>query len=45
MEQVISQRIMKAVQAGMTVDQAIDFVLGAGAYQKIASELYDRLRK
>jgi hypothetical protein len=28
----------------MTIQQAIDFVLGDGSFQKIAGEVYDTLR-
>lgn len=40
----ISAKIMTNVQAGMTLRQAFDAVLGAGAYSKLAGEVYDALR-
>lgn len=40
----ISARILVLVQSGMTLPQAFDAVLGAGAYAKFAGELYDALR-
>lgn len=42
--QIISARIAAKLAEGMTIQQAIDFVLGAGSFQKIASEIYDTLR-
>lgn len=44
MNQIISAKILLEMQKGKTVDQAIDAVLGAGAYAKMAGELYDALR-
>lgn len=40
----ISAKIIANVQAGMSVSEAYDAVLGAGAYVKMAGELYDALR-
>jgi hypothetical protein len=40
-DQIISAKILAAISGGMTVDAAIDFVLGSGTYAKIASDLYD----
>jgi len=40
----ISAQIMTNVQAGMTLAQAFDAVLGEGAYSKLAGEVYDALR-
>ena len=40
----ISARILILVQSGMTLPQAFDAVLGAGAYAKMAGEIYDALR-
>lgn len=40
----ISARILVLVQTGMTLPQAFDAVLGAGAYAKLAGDLYDALR-
>ena len=42
--QIISARIAAKLAEGMTIQQAIDFVLGAGSFQKIAGEIYDTLR-
>lgn len=41
----ISARILANIAAGMTIDQAIDAVLGEGAYIQIAGDLYDALRE
>lgn len=40
----ISARIAKLMTEGMDVRTAFDAVLGAGAYDAFASELYDALR-
>jgi hypothetical protein len=40
----ISARILVLMQTGMTLPQAFDAVLGAGAYLKLAGDLYDALR-
>ena len=40
----ISGRILVLVQAGFTLPEAFDEVLGAGAYLKMAGEIYDALR-
>jgi hypothetical protein len=42
--QKISAAIKTLVEAGATVPQAVDLVLGAGAYVRIANEVYDELR-
>lgn len=39
----ISAKILANVQAGMTLPQAFDAVLGEGAYMKLAGEVYDEL--
>ena len=39
----ISAKIIANVQAGMTLPQAFDAVLGEGAYLKLAGDLYDKL--
>jgi hypothetical protein len=41
---VISARIMLLVAGGMYLPTAFDAVLGAGAWDKMAGELYDELR-
>lgn len=40
----ISRQILAKIAAGMTIETAVDAVLGAGSYAKIASDLYDALR-
>jgi hypothetical protein len=40
----ISSEIMTARIAGKTVQDAFDSVLGDGAYDKLAGEVYDELR-
>ena len=40
----ISAKILINVQAGMTLQQAFDAVLGDGAYIKLAGDVYDELR-
>jgi hypothetical protein len=42
--QVISVRILAAMASGMTVQQAVDAVLGVGSFEKIAGDLYEALR-
>jgi hypothetical protein len=44
MTPIISLRIITLQQAGMTLPAAFDAVLGAGSYDKLASDLYDELR-
>ncbi len=39
----ISALILANVAAGMALDEAIDAVLGAGTYAKLAADLYDGL--
>lgn len=39
----ISAKILANVQAGMTLPEAFDAVLGEGAYLKLAGDLYDEL--
>jgi len=41
---VISMRILAFVALGFTVNEAFDAVLGAGAFQKMAGELFENLR-
>ena len=45
MNKEISARIVTLVASGMTVADAIDSVLGSGSFAKIASEVYEALRK
>jgi len=44
MTPIISLRIITLQRGGMTLPEAIDAVLGAGSYARIASDLYDELR-
>lgn len=41
----ISAKILAHMNNGMTLPEAFDAVLGAGAYMKPAGEVYDQLRK
>jgi hypothetical protein len=43
--QIISTKIAAEMQNGKTIQEAIDAVFGAGAYKRIAGEVYDSLRK
>lgn len=43
--QKISLAIVQKMATGMTVRQALDAVLGAGTFERIAGEVYDTLRK
>jgi hypothetical protein len=43
-QQKISLAILTKVQAGMSIEQAIDAALGAGTFSKLASDVYDELR-
>jgi hypothetical protein len=43
-KQIISAKIIAAMAQGMTIDQAIDSVCGAGTYANLTSDLYDALR-
>lgn len=40
----ISARILEEVEGGKTLQQAFDAVIGSGAYEKIAGELYEQFR-
>lgn len=42
--QQISALILAHVANGMTIREAIDAVFGAGAYERIAGEVYDAIR-
>ncbi len=42
--ETISARILYLRANGMGIREAIDFVLGEGAYMKLAGEVYDELR-
>ena len=41
--EIISLRISALIAGGASVRSAVDQVLGAGTYQKIASDVYDAL--
>lgn len=43
--QKISERIAALVVAGVPVNEAVDAVLGAGTWSRIASDLYDAFTK
>ena len=40
----ISAKIIANMNAGMTLPQAFDAVIGEGAYMKLAGEVYNELR-
>lgn len=40
----ISARILHLVGQGLSIRESFDEVLGAGAYERMAGELYDALR-
>jgi hypothetical protein len=42
--QAIGLRIMAMVDGGVSVCDAVDAVIGAGSFQKLAGEVYDTLR-
>ena len=42
--QAISKAIIEKISCGMEVKQAIDAVLGSGAFDKLAGEIYDDLK-
>ena len=41
---LISDLIIREVESGKTVPQAVDAVCGAGSFERLASELYDAFR-
>lgn len=41
---LISAAILARVQKGMSMKDAMDEVLGAGTYEKLAGDVYDQLR-
>lgn len=45
MNATISLRILVLVSQGMELKEAFDAVLGGGAYEKMAVEIYETLRK
>ena len=44
MNAIISARILTLVQSGKTIPEAMDSVLGAGAFAKLAGEVYDGIK-
>lgn len=40
----ISARIIAALQAGFSLEDAFNLVLGPGAYRRLAAEIYDAFR-
>lgn len=44
-QQAISLMILENVTNGMSLEEAFDAVLGAGAFEKLAGEIYEELRK
>ena len=42
--QNISARILVLVSHGMTLRDAVDAVLGAGTYEKLAGDVFDALK-
>lgn len=42
--QIISARIATLVAGGMSPREAFNAVLGAGAFEKMAGEIYDAMR-
>ena len=44
MNAIITTRIVAQIQAGKTINEAIDAVFGPGAYIKMAGQIYDALR-
>jgi hypothetical protein len=43
--QKISLAILAKMAEGLTLEHAIDAVLGVGTYQTVAGDIYDALRK
>jgi hypothetical protein len=43
-QSTISARILVCTAMGMTMAEAVDAVLGAGTYARVAGEVYDTLR-
>lgn len=41
---LISDLIIREVESGKTVPQAVDAVCGAGTFERLASDLYDAFR-
>lgn len=40
----ISELLLKKIESGMSIEEAIDSVFGEGSYKKLAYEVYDLLR-
>ena len=41
--QIISAKLLSLVANGMTMREAIDAVLGAGTFERVAGDVYDAL--
>jgi type II secretory pathway component PulF len=41
----ISKRIMNLINSGVSIRDAINTVLGAGAYEKMAGDIWETMRK
>lgn len=41
---VISLRIATLVASGLSIKDAVDAVIGAGSYDRLASDVYDALK-
>ncbi len=44
-QQIISALILNARAEGASVKEAVDSILGAGAYDRLVGELYEELRR
>lgn len=44
-KQIISERICALVEAGATVPQAVDAVLGEGTFRRLADELWEEFNR
>jgi hypothetical protein len=42
--QIITAKIVALLDAGFTIEAAIEQVFGAGSFEKIAGQIYDMLR-
>lgn len=45
MPELISARILALVASGSSLEDAVDSVLGAGTYRKLAADLYAAFRQ
>lgn len=44
MNAIVSARILTLVQTGLTLQQAMDQVLGAGSFAALAGQVYDGIK-